>query len=216
MRFTGPLWRVAGSIVSWALFTFCFTLLFLGATTVMGLGGYCASGGPYVIEVECPEAVAVTMPLSVFGGLAAVAIGVALARGFGVPVVSWAWPILFVGLGAGFLFVGVLAFAFGGLTFVIIGVMFVVMGLVPLVLGLRAAPRELFLGVTNALDVPFVRTGAERRSFVPMRFRSPAPAESDVVPTAQDWLTSIVLVAVSAGGGIYLGNLLFASFGGGV
>ena len=54
------------------------------------------------------------MPLSIFGGLAAVAIGVFFARGFGVPVVSWAWPILFVGLGGGFLFVGVLAFAVGG------------------------------------------------------------------------------------------------------
>ncbi len=97
MRFAGPLWRVTGSVVSWALFTFCFTLLLLGAITVMGLGGYCASGGAYVIEIECPEAVAVTMPLSIFGGLAAVAIGVIFARGFGVPVVAWAWPILFVG-----------------------------------------------------------------------------------------------------------------------
>lgn len=211
MRFAGPLWRVTGSVVSWALFTFCFTLLLLGAITVMGLGGYCASGGAYVIEVECPEAVAVTMPLSIFGGLLAVAIGVFLARGFGVPVVSWAWPILFVGLGAGFLIVGVLAFAGGGITFVIIGVLFVVMGLVPLVIGLKAAPRELLLGVTNAMDVAFARPDGVRRSFVPTRFRGSLP-EGELEPTAMDWLASILLLLVSAGGGVYLANLLFASF----
>ena len=217
MRFTGPLWRVAGSVVSWALFTFCFTLLLLGAITVMGLGGYCASGGAYVIETECPEAVAVTMPLSIFGGLAAVAIGVIFARGFGVPVVAWAWPILFIGLGAGFLFVGVLAFAGGGITFVIIGVLFVVMGLVPLVLGLRAAPRELFLGVVNALGVPFAGNGNgnTRRPFAgPIRMRVSLEPEGELVPIALDWLVSIVLFVVSAGAGVWLGNLLFASFGG--
>jgi hypothetical protein len=215
MRFAGPLWRVSGSVVSWALFTFCFTLLLLGAITVMGLGGYCASGGPYVIETECPEAVAVTMPLSIFGGLAAVAIGVIFARGFGVPVVAWAWPILFIGLGAGFLIVGVLAFAFGGITFVIIGVLFVVMGLVPLVLGLRSAPRELFLGVTNAMGVPFVGSGTTRRPFAgPIRMLVSLEPEGDLVPTALDWLVSIVLFLVSAGAGVWLGNLLFASFGG--
>ncbi|MEZ5189817.1 MAG: hypothetical protein R2717_02260 [Schumannella sp.] len=58
MKFSGPLWRVAGSFASWFLFTLCFTLLFLGSTVVMGLGGYCASGGPYVIETQCPDAVA--------------------------------------------------------------------------------------------------------------------------------------------------------------
>ena len=212
MRFTGPFWRVVGSVVSWSLFAFCFTLLFAGAITVMGLGGYCASGGPYEIAVECPDAVAVTMPLSVFGGLAAVAIGVFLARGFGVPLVSWAWPILFVGLGAGFLFVGVLAFAFGGLMFVIIGVLFVVMGLVPLVLALRASPRALFLGATNSNDVAFARSSDRVPSrFVPTRF-SGALAEGELEPNFGNWLASILLFLISAGAGYWLGDLLFSSF----
>jgi hypothetical protein len=218
MRFTGPLWRVTGSVVSWALFTFCFTLLLLGAITVMGLGGYCASGGPYVIETECPEAVSVTMPLSIFGGLLAVAIGVFLARGFGVPLVQWAWPILFVGLGGGFLFVGTLAMVFagmdsGGIMFVIIGVVFVVMGLVPLVVGLRADARELFLGATDARDVAFVRAPDARRSFSSFRFRG-STLDGELVPSPANWLTSILLFLVSAGAGVWLGNLLFASFGG--
>jgi hypothetical protein len=38
--------------------------------------------------------------------------------------------------------------------------------------------------------------------------------EGDLVPTALDWLVSIVLFLVSAGAGVWLGNLLFASFGG--
>jgi hypothetical protein len=92
-------------------------------------------------------------------------------------------------------------------------VLFVVMGLVPLVIGLRADPRELFLGTVNVAGIAFARLEGARRSFQSFRFRG-GPPEGEVVPTAQDWLTSIVLVIVSAGGGIYLANLLFASFGG--
>jgi hypothetical protein len=89
------------------------------------------------------------------------------------------------------------------------------MGLVPLVLGLRSAPRELFLGVTNAMGVPFVGSGTTRRPFAgPIRMRVSLEPEGDLVPTALDWLVSIVLFLVSAGAGVWLGNLLFASFGG--
>ena len=35
----------------------------------MDLGGFCASGGPYVVAVECPDAVLATTPLSIFGGV---------------------------------------------------------------------------------------------------------------------------------------------------
>jgi len=68
-RFQTPIWRVLGSAASWLLFSFCFSLLYLGSTIVMGLGGYCATGGPYVIETECPDSVVATVPLSIFGGL---------------------------------------------------------------------------------------------------------------------------------------------------
>ena len=151
-RFQSPIWRVLGSGASWLLFTFCFSLLYMGSALVMGLGGYCASGGAYVIETECPDAVVATMPLSIFGGLAAVALGVFLTRGFGMPVVSWAWPVLFVGLGAGFLIASAQP---GGITFLIVGVLFVVMGAAPLVLELRASVRALFLGTTNVAGVKF-------------------------------------------------------------
>jgi len=45
--------RVLGSAVSWLLFTCSFTLLYLTSGLVMGLGGSCAAGGPFVIETRC-------------------------------------------------------------------------------------------------------------------------------------------------------------------
>ena len=91
---TTPLARVAGSAFSWFLFVLSFTLLFHVSFTVLALGGYCASGGPYVIAVECPEAVAGFAPLSIFGGLISVGVGAFFTRGFGTPLTSWAWPVL--------------------------------------------------------------------------------------------------------------------------
>src|SRR6186713_329670 len=102
-RFASPLWRVLGSFVSWLLFSLSFSLLYMGSAVVMGLGGFCASGGPYVIETECPDAVVAYVPLSIFGGLIACAIGAVFAQGFGTPLISWGWPILFGGLGTAFL-----------------------------------------------------------------------------------------------------------------
>ncbi len=55
----GPAARVLGSAVSWLLFSTSFTLLYQVSAIVMGLGGFCASGGPYVIETQCPDAVVI-------------------------------------------------------------------------------------------------------------------------------------------------------------
>jgi len=210
VRFQTPIWRVLGSAASWLLFSFCFSLLYLGSTIVMGLGGYCASGGPYVIETECPDAVAVTMPLSIFGGLAAVAIGLFFARGFGVPLISWAWPVLFVGLGAAFLIASTQP---GGITFLIIGILFVIMGAAPLVIELRASVRGLFLGATNVAGVKFEESGRDRTSYLQLgRWGSP---ESDdrTTPTSGDWTLALGIAIVAIGLGIYFANQVYASFG---
>src|SRR4051812_49093617 len=145
---TSPLARFAGSAISWFLFVLSFSLLFQVSTSVLALGGYCASGGPYEIAVECPEAVAAFAPLSIFGGLIGVGIGVFFTRGFGTPLTSWAWPSLFCGLGIAFL-AGF--FTAGDITGLIVGTMFEIMGLVPLVLELRASPQRLLIG-QRALD----------------------------------------------------------------
>jgi hypothetical protein len=211
-RFQTPIWRVLGSAASWLLFAFCFSLLYLGSSVVMGLGGYCATGGPYVIETECPDVVAVTVPLSIFGGMAAVVISGFFARGFGMPLISWAWPVLFVGLGAAFLIASAQP---GGITFLIVGVVFVAMGAVPLVLEFRASPRNLFLGTTNVAGVKFEETGRERTSYLQLGRWNTGAVESDdrVPPTAGDWTLSLGIAIVAIGLGIYFANQVYASFG---
>ena len=210
-RFRSPLWRVLGSGASWLLFSFCFALLYIGSTVVMGLGGYCASGGPYVIETECPDAVVATLPLSIFGGLAAVAIGVFFTRGFGMPLVSWAWPVLFLGLGWAFL---VSSLQPGGITFLIVGILFVVMGAFPLVMELRASVRALFLGTTNVAGVKFTPSGSDKTSFLQVGRWDTTESDETIAPTAGDWTLALGIAIVAIGLGVYFANQLYASFGG--
>jgi hypothetical protein len=199
---------VLGSVVSWLLFSISFTLLYMGSATVMGLGGFCASGGPYVIQTECPDAVVAFVPLSIFGGLIAVGIGAIFAQGFGTPLITWAWPVLFVGLGAAFLISSAQP---GGITFLIIGIMFVAMGLVPLVLEFRVSPQRAFLGTTNASDVRFVENAKARWS--PTQYANFGSRESGapVPPTAGDWTLSLGILLATVGLGIYLAMLMWSA-----
>jgi hypothetical protein len=199
----GPAARVGGSAASWLLFAFCFTLLYLTSDLVMRLGGSCASGGPYFIETPCPDAVLVFAPLSIFGGMAAVAIGLLFARGFGTPLVVWAWPILFVGLGLAFLFA---AFVPGGAANLVVSIVFIAMGLVPLVIVLRVGAARLLIGTTNVHDRAF-RDG---RGPTPIFHlggdiddRSAAPA------TAGDWAHALGISLPAIAIGTWLGLMLF-------
>ena len=114
------------------------TILWLGMRAVMDVGGYCAEGGPYVIDVNCPDGVALLIPLSIFLGLGSAALagikGIALGGGWG-SIVLLAWPVLFISLGWNFL-----DYAFnppgdeGGIVWgwLIPGLLFVAMGAFPL------------------------------------------------------------------------------------
>jgi len=210
-RFDTPLWRFTGSAGGWLLFALCFSLLYLGASTVMGLGGYCASGGPYEIETECPEAVVLFVPLSIFGGLAAVGIGAFLSGGFGTPLLSWAWPTLFVGLGIAFLLASTQP---GGITFLFVGLMFLVMGAVPLVLEWRVSVQRLFLGERDLAGVRFAVPDSSRVSILGHRFRTRADDGQPIPATARDWALSLGTTAVSVTAGVYLANQLYAAAGG--
>lgn len=190
---------MAGSAASWLLFTFFFSLLYQSAAVVSGLGGFCAQGGPYVIQTECPESVVIWAPLSIFGGLIAVGIGLFAARGFGAPVVVWAWPVLFVGLGVQFLLSG-------GIVGVIIGVMFVVMGVVPLIWEFRAGPRRITLGKTNANDIRFSDKENAPRTFYAF---GRVDADSTVSPTPADWALSLGIWIPSVALGVFLGIQTF-------
>ena len=93
-------------LVGIAGLAFSLAILWLSMRAVMGIGGACASGGPFVPAVQCPDAVVALTPLSVlglfiFGGLAAWA-GSSLGGGW-VSLVFFAWPALFLSLGWNFL-----------------------------------------------------------------------------------------------------------------
>ncbi len=84
----------------------CLTALFLSMRAVMAIGGACASGGPYVPAVVCPDAVIALTPLSIFGiflfgGLAFWG-GASLGGGW-AGLIALAWPALFLSLGWNFL-----------------------------------------------------------------------------------------------------------------
>lgn len=213
-RLSSPLWRYLGSAVSWLLFTWCFTLLAVGASIVMGLGGFCASGGPYVIQTQCPDVVVWSTPLSIFGGLIAVGIGAVVAQGFGTPLVSWAWPILFIGLGLAFAGAG-LSSGIDGIVFDLLALMFIVMGAVPLVLELRASPQAFFLGTTDAGGTTFVRRDTGRRSLYRFAQTTDASPESGRPATARDWALSLGILIVFGGLGVFLALLILGAHPGG-
>jgi hypothetical protein len=200
-----PVARVLGSAVSWLLFVFCFTLLYRTSAVVMALGGSCASGGPYVIEVECPESVLLFAPMSIFGIFIAAGIALVFARGFGTPLVLWGWTILFVGLGIAFLLA---SFAPGGVAFLVVAILFIAMGLVPLLIVLRVGAARLLVGTTNAHDRPF----RDERGPTPI-FRTGARSRDDDAQeaTAGDWLRALGIPLPAILVGVWLGVAAFAA-----
>lgn len=114
------------------------TLVFLSMRAVLDIGGFCADGGPFVIETHCPEGVPLLITAGIFGlfgfgGLMAWK-GSRLGDPFG-GLVMLAWPALFLSLGWNFL-----EYAFwppapvDGIVWgwLIPGVIFMLMGGVPL------------------------------------------------------------------------------------
>lgn len=182
-----PLRRFLGSVLSWLVFGFSLVTLLQIVSIVAGLGGYCASGGPYVIAVECPEAVGLLTPVSVFGMFIGWGISIALSGGFGASLLAWGWTLLFVATGVQFIATG---FA-GSILGVLIGLFSLAMGVGPFVLWWRYGPRDLFIGTHDLHDRPFVRVKTPRRR----RFR-PLPWEGEPVP--------VTLGAVLLGAGVPL------------
>jgi hypothetical protein len=153
--------------------------------------------------------VVVYVPLSIWVGLGSVVIGGVFAKGFGAPLISWAWPVLFVGLGVAFLLA---ALQPGAWSFLICAVLFLVMGGGPLWLELRANPAQLFLGYTNAFDVPFARNETNRA--VPFRMPTRTDGDAEPIPaTAGDWALSLGILVAAVALGIYTANLLYAAAG---
>lgn len=200
-RFAGPAWRIPGAIVSWVLFMFGFTLLYISASILTTLGGFCASGGPYVIETQCPDTLIWTFPVGFFAVFISWALAFVFQKGFAAPVLVWGWPILFVGLGIGFFQMIPLGGVFVG---ILCGTLFVLMGVAPLIFELRAGPRRIVLGKTNVRDQRFTeKEGAPRTVYA---FGRHDPGEA-VAPTPGDWLLSLVVTVGSIAAGVLLGIL---------
>jgi hypothetical protein len=134
----------------------CLTLVWLAMRAVMNVGGFCAEGGPYVIDTPCPEGVPVVMILSIFGLFLFGGIMAWKGTLIGGPyaaLVGLAWPALFLSLGWNFL-----EYAFNppapdyGIVWgwLIPGVLFVIMGGVPLLALLPS--RRLLSGVVGDTD----------------------------------------------------------------
>jgi hypothetical protein len=194
-----PVIRVGGSAVSWFLFALNMSLLFYSATAVMSIGGSCASGGPYEISVQCPDSVVAFTPLSVFGGLAAVGVAMVFAQGFGVPLIVWAWPILFGSLGLAFVSTrDSIGYIIGGL--------FLVMAVVPLILEARGSLQRTVLGVVNSAGVRFAEPVNARRSMM-----TPDPPNPDgaVAPTGANWTASLGIFVLAALLGLWLARVWF-------
>jgi hypothetical protein len=117
----------------------CLTLVFMSMRAVMDVGGFCAEGGPYVVETHCPEGVPLLLTggifgLFLFGGM--MAWKGSVIGGPYAGLVALAWPVLFLSLGWNFL-----EYAFNppgppgqGIVWgwLIPGVLFILMGGLPL------------------------------------------------------------------------------------
>ena len=102
-RIVAALVTVAGA----AGFTACLLALYTGARDVMRTdGGFCASGGPYVVAHQCSGADVRLMMVGILGGLFAVAIyagGSSALRGRASSAGLLAWTALFGLLGWNFI-----------------------------------------------------------------------------------------------------------------
>lgn len=143
-----PAWlSIAGFLAGLAGIAASITVVFLGMRSVLDVGGQCASGGPYVIAVPCPDGTW-TLPLAIFAGLGfAFLAGAAGARigGIYASMAGLAWVGLFCSLGFNFLQWGLAPPADpsvdssgSGIIFILLGLMFEVMGIAPLVATLLA------------------------------------------------------------------------------
>ena len=116
----------------------CLTLVWLGMRAVMNVGGFCAEGGPYVIETPCPEGVPLVMMAGIFGLFLFGGLIVWKGSAIGGPypmLVALAWPVLFLSLGWNFIEFALRPPAGEGIVlgWLIPGVIFVLMGGVPLI-----------------------------------------------------------------------------------
>jgi len=147
--------RSIGLLIGLGALSCALTLLYLGSSAVMSIGGSCGSGGPYVVETPCPTGISWIIPVSILGGLAALGVYAANLLPVGPRLVVLAWPALFLSLGWAFLDSAIdpeLGVEWG---FMVCAVVFILMGGLPLLfLAKRDAARRVFWGVAPPEAAP--------------------------------------------------------------
>ena len=135
-----------GVFVTLAGVSASLTILFLGMRSVMDIGGACASGGPFVPRVECPQGVGILMVGSIWFGIGFAAAYVWQTFRHGAPSLApLLWPALFLSLGANFLQYGLdPPFALPGVEigWLVCAVVFGLMGGLPLLWAIPAVWRS--------------------------------------------------------------------------
>lgn len=141
-----------------AMVAYGITALWFGMRGVMDVGGYCAEGGPYVIQQHCPDGAELLMftgiPAGIIGLFIALLGGAKAAKGAGA-LLLLGWPALFISLGYNFIDYAINPPEGMGSTagWWVCGVVFALMGLpalggIPiLVKGIQPDRRNAVLGV---------------------------------------------------------------------
>lgn len=187
--------RIVVMLVGLAITSAGLTVVFLGMRAVMDIGGYCASGGPYVIAQQCPEGTAALLPLGIIGGLVGVWMYAATSSKLPGPRLTLlTWSALFLSLGWNFWEYGLNPpDGSEGLVWgwIICGVVFVIMGAFPL-LGLFN--RDIAKGLLWA-DAPSGQPVDPRpipAAGIPRRPSPPPPvSDEDSLPGALERLAAL-------------------------
>lgn len=199
-----PIMRFIGAFSSWLLFAFSITVLALSTFTVLGIGGTCATGGPYEIAVEC-SAGAMFSVLGIMLGIVAVGIAIFFGQGFGTLLSELAWPILFCSLGFVFF---IPFFVNGDLTGLIVGGSFEILGVGPLILVLVVNFQRTLIGSITVNGRRFYEAEKKRKQLIGIR---PTANSTTVRANLAHWMLSLGITILACFAGVTLGQLAFAS-----
>lgn len=129
---------------SWVLLSAGIVWIFTSAIQIMGVGGFCAEGGPYEIATHCPADSAIFMNVGFLAVAAGVLLGIFGARGFGVPAHGFVWSLLFGVMGIAFLISAFLAPSGVSVAWLICGALFITLALPPVLMVRMGWPRSIF------------------------------------------------------------------------
>jgi hypothetical protein len=195
--------------------TAALTLVFLSMRSVMKIGGFCAQGGPYVIQHPCPHGVTGILPASIIGGLILAGVYAFATSNWDIPNFTLLlWSALFLSLGwnffqyafnppapmkgvaVGWLVCGIVFVLMGGLPLIVVG---------PMVAKSFASPEK---DDTSAFsNIPIVYANAHKAEAEAAAAAEPKEAEKGMSAGARVYWLCVQLAAV--GVGIWAGVLLF-------